>query len=107
LFLGVPGCLAAGWFELTRAMGGREVAWVYTFEWPFYAVAGSYMWWKIWHRNPQAYAGAAASVSGHGEQDAVRQAPERPDDDPELAAWQRYLANLEALDPPGGPPSRS
>ena len=40
LLLGVPLCLAAGWFELTRALGGREVAWVYAFEWPMYAVAG-------------------------------------------------------------------
>jgi hypothetical protein len=107
LCLGVPGCLAAGWFELTRAMGGREVAWVYTFEWPFYAVAGSYMWWKIWHRKPLAHSGSAPAVTRRDAQASVRPAPERLDDDPELIAWQRYLANLEALDPPGGPPPRA
>ncbi|MDX6245866.1 MAG: hypothetical protein QOE76_3589 [Frankiales bacterium] len=106
LFLGVPGCLAAGWFELTRALGGREVAWVYTFEWPFYAVAGSYMWWRIWHHKPLTTAASTDRVDGREEQPGVRAAPERREDDPGLRAWQHYLANLEALDPPGGPPPR-
>ena len=90
LLLGVPLCLAAGWFELTRALGGREVAWVYAFEWPAYAVAGAAMWWRIWHRDPVA----------------TNDSPVPLDDDPELVAWQNYLSDLEAVDPPGTPPSR-
>ncbi|MGB8650436.1 MAG: hypothetical protein WCD35_07215, partial [Mycobacteriales bacterium] len=44
--VGVPGCLAAGWFELTRARAGHAIAWAYVFEWPFFALAGAYIWWQ-------------------------------------------------------------
>jgi hypothetical protein len=107
LILGVPGCLAAGWFELTRALGGREIAWVYTFEWPLYAVAGSYMWWQIWHRKPSASPAGTPKPSRVTRRGAVGSASVRLEDDPGLVAWQHYLANLEALDPPGGPPPRA
>lgn len=107
LVLGIPGCLGAGWFELTRALAGREIAWVYTFEWPFYAVAGTYMWWQIWHRDPAARSARGSSVAQGNSRSRARPAAELPDDDPELAAWQLYRANLDALDPPGGPPQRT
>jgi hypothetical protein len=107
LVLGVPGCLAAGWFELTRALGGREIAWVYTFEWPLYAVVGSYMWWQIWHRKPSVRPAGTPPASRRPGRAAAMPVLEQVDDDPGLVAWQRYLANLEALDPPGGPPPRS
>jgi hypothetical protein len=93
LVLGISGCLAAGWFELTRALGGRQIAWVYVFEWPFYAVAGSFIWWQVWHpRRPD-----------------VRRGPPRHDesaaaDDEGLLEWQRYLERLNLTDPPGEPP---
>jgi hypothetical protein len=98
LVFGVPGCLAAGWFELTRALGGREVAWVYAFEWPLYAVIGVYMWWHIWHKVSDLPSAVPAAT-------LPKQAGPPPDD-PELAAWESYLANLHAVDPPGGPPPR-
>ena len=91
--IGVAGCLAAGWFELTRARAGREVAWVYAFEWPLFAILGTYIWWRMLHETPAR--------------------PVVPDDpraidrlDPGLVAWQEYLAELHAADPPGGPPPR-
>ena len=34
LAIALPCCLAAGWFELTRALNGRAIAWVYAGEWP-------------------------------------------------------------------------
>jgi hypothetical protein len=107
LFLGLPGCLAAGWFELTRALGGREIAWIYTFEWPLYAVVGTYMWWQIWHREPAARSARDSAVGRRHGRRIARPVSDRLDDDPGLAAWQQYLANLEALDPPGGPPPRN
>ena len=33
---------AATWLEWTRAQEGHAVAWVYTFEWPLFAVLGSF-----------------------------------------------------------------
>ena len=91
--VGVAGCLIAGWFELTRALAGREVAWVYAFEWPFFAIMGTLIWWRMLRESPTM--------------------PVAPDDpraidqlDPGLVAWQEYLAELQAADPPGGPPQK-
>jgi hypothetical protein len=102
--VGVPGCFAAGWFELTRALGGREIAWVYTFEWPLYGIAGIYMWWRIRRgkntvESRPARSRRAPRILRHRTQPA-------PDpNDPQLRAWQDYLARLHAADPPGGPPA--
>lgn len=73
-------CLAAGWFELTRALHGHTLAWVYTFEWPLFAVLFAWMWWQV--------------VTGW---EVRRPSPRRtgtgdiPADDPGLLAWQDYL----------------
>ena len=43
----VPLCLWAGWFEFGRAQHGNWRAWVYTFEWPFFAGLSIYMWRRL------------------------------------------------------------
>jgi hypothetical protein len=78
-------CLWAGWFELGRARSGHEIAWVYTFEWPAFAVVFAFMWW---HVATDRAARRPAPPRLTGEKDAI------PDDDPGLVAWQRYLAEL-------------
>lgn len=77
-------CLAAGWFELTRALRGHTIAWVYTFEWPLFAVLVAWMWWHV--------------VTGR---DVRRPSPpprtgrgDIPADDPGLLAWRDYLDGL-------------
>ena len=92
--IGVPGCLFAGWFELTRALAGRQVAWVYAFEWPLFAILGTYIWWRQLHDSPPRHV-----LKGDP------QAAMQPD--PGLVAWQEHLAKLQAADPPGGPPDRA
>lgn len=99
MLIGVAGCLAAGFFELHRALTGHEIAWVYTVEWPIFAVFGVYMWWRLAHE-PMPHPTRRAAPTGG----AVTGAPRA--DDPQLAAWQRYLAELQAADPPGQPPDR-
>ena len=49
LFMVVPFCLWAGWFELHRAQSGNWRAWVYTFEWPFFAGLSIYLWRRLTH----------------------------------------------------------
>ena len=97
LLVVVPGCLAAGWFELTRALAGNELSWVYVFEWPFFAAFAARMWWRLLGegRDP----GPAPS------EPADATAGESPD--PQLEAWRQYLARLHAESPPGGPPGGS
>ncbi len=43
----VPLCLFAGWFEFGRAQSGNWRAWVYTFEWPFFAAVSIYLWRRL------------------------------------------------------------
>jgi hypothetical protein len=40
----IPFCMWAGWFEWHRAHEGHWRAWVYTFEWPFFAGVSLYMY---------------------------------------------------------------
>lgn len=47
LFIALPFCLWAGWFEFGRAQTGNWRAWVYTFEWPFFAGVAFYLWRRL------------------------------------------------------------
>jgi hypothetical protein len=102
LLLVVPGCMAAGWFELTRARDGNELSWVYVFEWPFFAGFAIYLWWRLLHEGdsgssrdtPASEHGARAGATNAGNSDR----PGEPAADPQLAAWNEYLARLHAKD---------
>lgn len=93
MLTGVALAGAATWLEWTRAREGHPIAWVYTFEWPLFAVLGIYLWWRLLHSDGRTPA---------------RRSPTAPEleaaADPELLAWQAYLARLHEADPPGGPP---
>ena len=95
LAIGVALSGGATWLEWTRAREGHAIAWVYTFEWPLFAVLGGYLWWRLLHPEEKRAPGSAeAAEAGSAEPD------------PELLAWQAYLARLQAADPPGGPAHR-
>ncbi len=51
-----PACLLLGWWQLNVALSGNTLSWVYTFEWPMFAVYAVYMWWRLLHddRNEDA-----------------------------------------------------
>lgn len=54
-FVFVAGCITATWWQASRALGGNDLSWFYTFEWPCFAaflVAG---WWHLIHEDPEAY----------------------------------------------------
>jgi hypothetical protein len=113
LVIGLPGCFAAGWFELSRALAGREIAWVYAGEWPLYGILGTYLWWKLLHSDSAKIPTLRAK---HSKQRTEGQQALADDEvltesqvaaDPQLMAWQNYLTRLHELDPPGGPPVRS
>lgn len=94
LLAGLALCAAASWIEWGRALEGRTIAWVYAFEWPLFAVLGTYAWWRLLHE----------------EQRGPRRPPRPPrthiaDDDPGLVAWRTYLDDLHASErrqPPVG-----
>ncbi len=77
-------CLWAGWFELGRARDGHQIAWVYTFEWPVFAVLFGFMWWHVVTDRPVQ----RPAPPSRADQETI------PDDDPGLLAWRAYLAEL-------------
>jgi hypothetical protein len=47
----VVGCLAAGWWQVTRALGGNGLSWFYSFEWPAFALVALAAWWHLIHED--------------------------------------------------------
>lgn len=99
----VPGCAAAAWWQITRASDGNGLSYLYSVEWPIFAILGAYFWWMLIHtdydavglrgmRNRAATDVAASSVAPSP---ASQVAPVPADnDDPELAAYNARLASL-------------
>src|ERR1039458_10062839 len=50
-----PGCIAAGWWQATRALAGNELSWAYSVEWPVFALLAIAGWWHLIHEDPEAY----------------------------------------------------
>jgi hypothetical protein len=97
-----------GDWQFRRAMAGNGLSWAYTFEWPIFAIMGAIFWVKTvrdeFHIRSGAVTGAeapdvpasamAANVlpTTAGSMSDSAGEPE----DPELAAYNAYLAKLNA-----------
>lgn len=113
----VAGCAALGWWQFSRAVGGNSLSWVYTFEWPFFAAYAVYMWWKLLHEPVGEERSASASPSDAAPATETSSTEERVRDlgfdpyddeaDPELAAYNRYLASLHGEDRGSGRPPKA
>jgi hypothetical protein len=100
--LAVLGMLWLGDWQFHRAESGNALSWAYTFEWPVFAVFGVVFWAKTIRDElkPPADPGEAEDVdlppgavraAQPGGQDRP---PAEAEDDPELAAYNAYLARL-------------
>ena len=94
----VPGCGAAFWWQLHRALGGNALSWAYTFEWPIFAVLGVIAWWQLVHDDPDTVGHRARARPARADEPSPAPAPppweDDPAGDPERAAYNRYLAGL-------------
>jgi DNA-binding transcriptional regulator of glucitol operon len=97
--------LALGWWQVTRAVAGNLLSYAYAVEWPVFAGFAIFVWVKEMRR-ALADAGEAPIT------DEATPRPRRPgaapatsahvgaayddSDDPDLAAYNRYLAWLAA-----------
>ncbi len=52
-FLIVAACAVATAWQARRALGGNDLSWFYTFEWPILAGIAIAAWWHLIHENPQ------------------------------------------------------
>lgn len=119
----VPGCGVAAWWQVTVALAGNALGWLYAVEWPVFAVLGVIGWWQLVHDDPATLAerrdqrrrrrGAASAVAAAPASSAGGAGPE-PDrevtpaltpanverihraesGDDDLAAYNAYLATL-------------
>lgn len=119
LVLVVPTFLALFWWQVDRVRQGNTLSWAYVFEWPFFTAYAIYLWWKLVHDQPDATAAftapatspsgasctsvpGAAQETGGAEGSAPRDGAEDggveeiEGEDEELAAYNRYLAELHA-----------
>jgi hypothetical protein len=98
------GCLAAGWFELSRALSGNTFSWVYVFEWPFFAGFSVVIWWRLLHEDDPAVPASAPEPPQPAGLLATPALDGAAVEDEQLRAWQDYLARLHAEHQPGVPP---
>ena len=47
------GCLIAGWWQVNRAMQGNTLSYLYSIEWPAFAVVAGIGWWQMFHDTPE------------------------------------------------------
>nr|WP_221381186.1 hypothetical protein [Actinoplanes polyasparticus] len=103
------GCLILGWWQFSRAQEGNAISWGYMFEWPVFAAFVVFLWFrevqlarrKGGHpaepappeKAEEQLPGKAVTV-GRPVRVAVRSTPDA--DDPELVAYNDYLAWLNA-----------
>lgn len=85
-------CIPAFAFETYRALSGNELSWAYVVEWPLLGTYAVYMWKKMLREE-------------RGETPA-RRATSPTDHDPQLDAWNAYLASVHRTDQPATPESR-
>jgi hypothetical protein len=47
------GCLLAAWWQVHRAMAGNTLSYLYSVEWPAFAVVAGIGWWQMFHDTPE------------------------------------------------------
>ena len=111
--LWVPACLVAAWWQVNRAFDGNGLSYLYSVEWPLFALVGVWAWWQLLHLDPASVGRRAQQQLAHtetvpdapaAEAGASASAPQPParrheDEDAELAAYNDRLAALAAQGP--------
>jgi hypothetical protein len=104
------GMLWLGDWQFHRAEGGNALSWAYTFEWPIFTIFGVVFWAKtivdeFRQQGAAAAAQGADTLAGGssidpelpaGAHTAAAADDDDAADDPELAAYNAYLARLNA-----------
>ena len=101
-----PGCALACWWQVTVALSGDSLGWLYSIEWPAFGLFGLIVWWSLIHDVPGRNAPAVSSRDGDGAPSSageVRLAGMTRRAESEDDALSRYNDYLEALGEHGRP----
>ncbi len=98
----VPVCAIACWWQVTVALAGDHLGWLYSVEWPAFGIFGIVVWWNLLHDDPEKV-GSRALRAGHVRPHRIterdRDITTRAEvESPELARYNEYLAALAAQD---------
>lgn len=107
--------LALGWWQISRAVQGNTLSWAYAVEWPFFAGFVVFIWFRevrrTLHEGSSPDVSKSTDVEGTDGADVATTSPgfrrpvrtaraaateDHPDNDPELADYNRYLRWLNA-----------
>lgn len=89
--------LGFGWWQFDRAQAGNDRSWAYTFEWPIFALFVVVMWVKMIRDERSGTAPAPKVIEEPAEAEITQKIiREQEDEDPALAAYNRYLARLNS-----------
>jgi len=91
----VSGCVAAAWWQVTRAADGNALSYLYAIEWPVFAIAGVLGWYALLNieKVTEAQEQARREYEEKMRQEA-QQARVVDEESPELAAYNNHLAAL-------------
>ena len=106
----IAGFLGLGWWQFSRATGGNTLSWGYTFEWPVFALFVGFLWFRevqqeLKGREPDEPPAPEPPAAPDPEAAVTVRRPVRvpapspapaPGEDPELDAYNDYLAWLNA-----------
>ena len=102
VLVAVPGFLWLGWWQLHRALGGNDLSWAYTVEWPFFSAYAVFMWWRLVHDVAQDRVREGADTTPEP-RTAVQETDDVRSHDDEMAAYNSYLASLHTRDRSSAP----
>jgi len=119
LLMWIPGCAVACWWQVNVGLSGESLGWVYSVMWPGFAVFGTIFWWHFVHDDPESLGRRGLrrlqreeATGDLAPRPVDRSAPRDFDEgelalaraeaeDPELAAYNAYLAALAEDGRPG------
>lgn len=83
----VTGCSVAAYWQVTVALAGDKLGWLYSVEWPIFGIFGVVVWWNALHDDP-------STVGTLG----LRRAREWPSSTPEVAVERTSVRRPEEED---------
>jgi hypothetical protein len=86
----LPTFLVLTRWQLGRALGGNGLSWMYTVEWPLFAVYALYVWWRL-VREEHGVVERKLPRTARGR---IRAAEREQEEDLERAAYNSYLDSL-------------
>jgi DNA-binding transcriptional regulator of glucitol operon len=101
----VAACLALGWWQIGRARGGNALSYGYAIEWPVFALFVIFVWSREVRaelRGGYTEPEPAPTVPEDLRIEVPRRPAAAPEDDPDVGAYNEYLAWL-AAHPRAGP----